>query len=342
MRTYRLALIGFGNVGQGLAQILLQKQALFAKQYGLEIQLVAISDLMKGSVFNPDGLDIQTLLNSVANDGTLSDVDAPYKDWDPIQTITESNADVIVELSYTDLKTGEPARTHVKTAFENGKHVSTTNKGPVALFYPELKQLADKNDVYFGIEGTVMSGTPVLQTGTELLLASGITGIEGILNGTTNYILTQMGDGMSYADALADAQERGYAEADPTGDVDGHDAAGKVVILANLLMEANKTMADVDRTGITGISIEDIESAKSEGKVWKLIGSITNEKGTVNLSVKPKRVDKTHPLASVSGATNAITYHTDLLGDVTIVGAGAGRMETGYAIIEDLLAIHRR
>lgn len=342
MRTYRLALIGFGNVGQGLAQILLEKQSVFAEQYGLAIQIVAISDMLKGAVYNPDGLDIQTLLDSITKDGTLSAVEAPHKNWDAIQTIKETNADVVVELSYTDLKTGEPAFTHVKTAFENGKHVSTCNKGPVALFYPQLKKIADENNVYFGIEGTVMSGTPALQLATEILLASGITGIEGILNGTTNYILCQMGDGMSYETALADAQERGYAEADPTGDVEGHDASGKVVILANLLMNANATMADVDRQGITGISIQDIEDAKNENKVWKLIGSVEKENDTVKLAVKPQKIANTHPLASVSGATNAITYHTELVGDITLVGAGAGRMETGYAIIEDLLAIHRR
>lgn len=342
MRTYRLALIGFGNVGQGLAQILLEKQTVFAEQYGLAIQIVAISDMLKGAVYNPDGLDIQALLDSVNTDGTLSAVDAPHKDWDAIQTIKETNADVVVELSYTDLKTGEPAFTHVKTAFENGKHVSTCNKGPVALFYPQLKKIADENNVYFGIEGTVMSGTPALQLGKDILLASGITGIEGILNGTSNYILSQMGDGMSYETALADAQERGYAEADPTGDVEGHDASGKVVILANLLMNANMTMADVDCDGITGISIQDIKNAKNENKVWKLIGSVEKENDTVKLGVKPQKIANTHPLASVSGATNAITYHTELLGDVTLIGAGAGRMETGYAIIEDLLAIHRR
>lgn len=342
MRTYRLALIGFGNVGQGLAQILLEKQTVFAEQYGLAIQIVAISDMLKGAVYNPDGLDIQALLDSVNTDGTLSAMDAPHKDWDAIQTINETNADVVVELSYTDLKTGEPAFTHVKTAFESGKHVSTCNKGPVALFYPQLKKIADENDVYFGIEGTVMSGTPALQLGKDILLASGITGIEGILNGTSNYILSQMGDGMSYETALADAQERGYAEADPTGDVEGHDASGKVVILANLLMNANMTMADVDCDGITGISIQDIKNAKNENKVWKLIGSVEKENDTVKLGVKPQKIANTHPLASVSGATNAITYHTELLGDVTLIGAGAGRMETGYAIIEDLLAIHRR
>jgi len=249
---------------------------------------------------------------------------------------------VIIELSYTDLKTGEPAITHLHRALELGKHVVTTNKGPIALKYPELKALAEKNNVEIGAEGTVMSGTPSLRMAQELLAAAHIRKIQGIVNGTTNYILTQMEAGATYADALQDAQAKGYAEADPTGDVEGFDAAGKVVIMANLLMGQALTLANVDRKGITALTPADIAAAKAAGERWKLIGRVEIIGNEVAASVQPTRLPIHHPLASVGGATNAITFSTDLLGDVTLVGPGAGRVETGYAIVGDLLAIHRK
>lgn len=341
MRTYRLALIGFGNVGQGLAQILKEEGDYFAQKYGAQFQIVAISDFVKGSLYDPDGLDIDALLHAVREGGGLEIVNAKFKGWDAQRTIAETNADVVLEMSYTDLETGEPATTYIRQALEAGKHVATTNKGPIALHYPQLSKIARDNNLQIGVEGTVMSGTPALRLGIDLLAGSGITQIQGILNGTTNYILTQMESGASYADALADAQEKGYAEADPRGDVEGYDAAGKVVIIANLLMDVPLTMADVQRTGISGLTSADIEEAKNSGERWKLIGSVHKDENGIHCFVKPQRLPLSHPLAGISGATNAMTYTTRLLGNVTLVGPGAGRLETGYALIGDILAIHR-
>jgi homoserine dehydrogenase len=341
MRIFRLALIGFGNVGQGFAQILVEHGAEYEKEYGLKLQIVAVSDMLKGSLCEPAGLDPAALLEAMRAHGSLDSIPAAYHGWDALQTIAKSSADVVIELSYTDLKTGEPALTHLRHSLLKHKHVVTTNKGPVALHYPELLALAEANNVLLGVEGTVMSGTPVLRMAKELLAAAKIIRMQGIVNGTTNYILSQMESGASYASALAEAQGRGYAEADPTGDVEGFDAAGKVVILANLLMGARISMADVDRTGITRLTPEDITSAAASGERWKLIGKVERIEGKVVASVRPTRLPISHPLASVSGATNAITFTTELLGDVTIVGPGAGRLETGYALVGDLLAMHR-
>lgn len=342
MKTYRLALIGFGNVGQGFAQILCEFGSCYEKDFGARFLITAVSDLQKGSLYNPDGLDPADLLNSVEKSGVLDAVAAPYKGWDAIKTIRETNADVIAELSFTDLQTGEPAISHLKAAISSGKHVITSNKGPVALAYHELFSLAQKHGVTIGVEGSVMSGTPSLRLGTEMLSAAGITCIQGIVNGTTNYILSQMDTGAAYADALAEAQAKGYAEADPTGDVEGFDAAGKVVIMANLLMGAGIQMGDVDRSGITKLTTEDISKAKAAGDRWKLIGKVEKNNSGIKASVKPQRLPDSHPLAGVSGATNAITFTTQLLGDVTIIGPGAGRLATGYALVEDLMAIHHK
>jgi homoserine dehydrogenase len=336
----RLALIGFGNVGQGFAEILVEKGGELAHRYDLQLQIVAVSDLLKGSVYDPQGLDPAGLLTAVRTDGYLDNIVASQHGWNALETIRNCNADVIIELSYTDLETGQPALDHIRAALESGKHVVTSNKGPVALNYGELKSLADENGLQIGVEGTVMSGTPALHLGYDMLAGAGIQRIQGIVNGTTNYILTCMERGTSYAEALADAQKLGYAEADPTGDVEGYDAAGKAVILANLLMGADLTMADVQRQGISNLTLQDIEEAAAAEKRWRLIALIEQTDDRVQASVQPLQLPISHPLASVSGATNAITYSTSLLGDVTLVGPGAGRTETGYAILGDLLAIH--
>ena len=341
MKQVRLGIIGFGNVGQGLAQILHERGAEYAQDFGLDLRIVAIADVLKGCVNKLDGFAPATLLDKVAQDGSLRGLPEEVINWDALTLIRECNADVIVELSYTDLQTGEPATTHLSEALRTGKHVVTTNKGPVALHFSALQALARENGVQIGFEGTVMSGTPSLRLARELLAGAGIKRVQGILNGTTNYILTQMDAGATYADALAEAQSLGYAEADPTGDVEGFDAAGKVVILACLVLGSEIRMADVDREGITHLTPADIAAARAAGERWKLIGSLETKAGRVSAGVRPVRLPLDHPLAGVSGATNAVLFGTDLLGDVTLIGPGAGRMATGYAVIEDILAICR-
>ncbi len=261
---------------------------------------------------------------------------------DALETIKNTDSNLIIEVTYTDLKTGEPAITHVRTALENKKHVLTTNKGPAALAARELEALAEKNGVYFLYEGTVLSGTPTINLARKTLWGNAILSIKGILNGTTNYILTQMETGKSYEEALKEAQRLGYAEADPTGDVEGWDSLGKVVILSNVLMGGNLRVEDVERKGITHITLEDVQQAKAEGMRWKLIGSVERlADGSIRAKVSPEKIPLTHPLASVMGATNALTFKTDLLGEVTIVGPGAGRVETGFALLTDLLELNR-
>jgi homoserine dehydrogenase len=335
---YKLALIGFGNVGQGLAEILSKKAPLLREKFDADIRIVAICDLYKGSVANAEGFDPQALLDHVNDKGDLKEFPAPERDWDASETIEKSGANVLVELSFTDLKTGEPALSHMVQALESGMNVSTTNKGPAALHFPKLLELSKAHGGEIGVEGTVMSGTPTLALGMKMLAAAGVNRIQGILNGTTNYILGEMENGADYADALKDAQAKGYAEADPAGDVDGHDAAAKVVILANLMMGQSMTMGDVSCVGISGITSTQIQSAQAENQRWKLIGTLENVNGQIQGSVEPVKLDATHPLYGISGATNAITYSTDVLGDITLIGPGAGRMETGYAIIGDILS----
>ncbi len=341
MKTVRLGLVGFGNVGQGFAQILRDSGAAYARDHSVQFQIVGISDARLGCVYRPAGYTPEELLEHVTLTGSLKGLPGEQPEWDALALVRAPGMDAVVELSYTNLQTGQPATSHVEAALGSGKHVVTTNKGPVALHYARLAELARRQGVQLGVEGTVMSGTPTLRVGRELLAPAGILGVEGIFNGTTNFILTRMESGMAYPDALAEAQKLGYAEADPTGDVEGFDAAGKVVILAKLLLGAELGMADVDRTGITALTPQDIAAAQAAGERWKLIGAVSANGGRVTASVRPTRLPVSHPLAGVGGATNAILFHTRLLGDVTLIGPGAGRLETGMAVIEDLLAIYR-
>lgn len=345
MTPLRLALIGFGNVGRGLARILRRRRDHLGELFGDVPRIVAVCDAIKGSVHDPEGLDPGDLLDADDREGSLEGLDVSHRGWDAARTIDGTGADVVIELTPTDLETGRPALDHVTRALRAGKHVVTTNKGPIALRYRELDELARAHGVVLGFEGTVLSGTPALHLGRDLLAAAELRRVEGILNGTTNYVLTRMEAGSTYDEALARARRQGYAEADPTADVEGFDAAGKAVILANLLLGSPLGLQDVERQGITDLTREDVVAAREDGERWKLIARIEaapDGAAEVTASVCPVRLPEEHPLAGVSGATNAITYTTGLLGPVTLVGPGAGRLETGYAVILDLLGIERR
>jgi homoserine dehydrogenase len=316
---------------------------MLAKKYDFHWSVVAISDIIKGSVYDEKGLDMKSVLELVKKGKKLDEYPKGIKGLNSIDTIKKTNADTIIEVTYTDVKTGEPATTHIKTALNAGKNVVSTNKGPVVREVRTLLDLAKKKKVSYCFEGVVLAGTPAINLARFTLAGNKIKGFKGILNGTTNYILTKMGEGMTYEYALKKAQELGYAEANPTADVEGFDAMGKVVILTNVILEKNITINDVDRKGITGITKKDIENAESEGKRWKLIGSSEIQSdGSIKAKVWPEKLPLNDPLAGVSGATNALTYYTDELGAVTIVGPGAGRRETGFALLIDLLEINRK
>ncbi len=336
-----LAFIGFGNVAQGLTQILRDQGENYAKKNGIRFLICAITDPLKGNAFDPNGIAPESLLAAAQNPDGLRSLPGKQPDWDALEMIASSPTDVVVEMSYTNLQTGEPATSYIAEALRRRKHVVTTNKGPIALHFDELATLARIHGVEIGVEGTVMSGTPVLHVGQELLKQAGIQRIQGILNGTTNYILTRMEAGSSYAEALAEAQALGYAEADPSGDVEGFDAAAKVAILARLVMGVNVPFQSVERTGISQITQKDITEAQAEGQHWKLVGTLEKVNGVLRACVQPERLPDHHPLARVSGATNALVYTTDYLNDVTIIGPGAGRMQTGYAVLQDLFCIYR-
>lgn len=335
----RLLFIGFGTVGQGLAQILRDRAASLKADYGFEPRIVSVSTRTRGSLYHPDGLDPDALLSAMLAGGLSHYPDRPglERDWDPLRLIRHSRADVMVETTHTNLQTAQPALDYCRAAFDTGKHVVMANKGPIALAYDELTERARQSGKLLRFEATVMAGTPSLRLALQALAGCAIHEARGILNGTTNYILTQMETGMTYADALAQAQGLGYAEADPTADIDGWDAAAKALILGTALFERKMTLDNMDVKGISGIRLEDVEAARAAGERWKLIARVTPDGG----SVGPVRLPLSNLLAGVSGATNAVTYVTDLLGELSLVGPGAGRLQTGFGLLSDLLEIHK-
>jgi homoserine dehydrogenase len=337
----RLLFVGFGTVGQGLAELLLAKREELAARYGFEATVVGIADMLKGSAYDPDGLDLAEAMARVGRGESLSDWPEVGRPWNAPTMIAEADADAMLEATYTDIKTAQPATDHIRAALERGMHVTTTNKGPLALHARELLATARDQGVQLLYEGTVMAGTPLLDLIRETLAGSEIREMRGILNGTTNYILTQMEGGMDYQAALAQAQQLGYAEAVPDADVLGWDALAKVTILANVVFGGDLAPVDSPCQGITEITPDDIARAKADGRRYKLIGRVWRDGSGVHGSVAPQLVPLDHPLAGVGGATNAMTITTDTLGDVTIVGPGAGRRETGFALLVDLLTIWR-
>lgn len=339
----KLALIGFGNVGRGLAQLLLDKKESLLQRYGIGFSVVGVYDINLGGVLSPDtAIDLENLLSIVNRGGLIEDYPGSSDDLNSLGLIEMSGADVLVEMTNTDLETGQPAVSHCQQALSGGMHVVTSNKGPAAHARKDLWEIANDNDVQFRCEGAVMSGTPILSLANSCLAGAEITAFKGILNGTSNHVLTRMEDGVSFDTGLREAIESGFAEANTNIDLDGWDSASKGVILTNMLMGADLRINDIPREGITKITPENVKDALAEQKRWRLIVEARKEGSDVSLSVSPQLVSFSDPLSTVMGTKNALTFFTDVMGDITIYGRGAGRVETGFAILSDLLWIHRR
>ena len=328
--TLRLALVGFGNVGRALCRLLVDQRDRLRAEHDATFLVTAICDARFGSLLDANGLDLDQVLESAATGVARTEADA-------LATISACEADVLCEATVTDVHTGEPAATHCHAALQRGMHVVTSNKGPPALHHAELAALARQQRLRFLFEGAVMSGTPLLSTLRNGLAGARIESIGGILNGTTNYLLSELERGHNFDDALSEAQSLGIAEADPSADVEGLDAAAKLTILANVVMGMDISPADVERRPVSDISPADIDSARAAGKRWRHLAELRESRA----SVLPTLLDANHPLAAVQGAVNAVTITTDLLGELTIVGPGAGRTETAFALLADLLEIRR-
>lgn len=328
----RVILVGFGVVGQSFAKLLLSRSADLYSQHGIKPRIVACID-NKGSAISPAGLDLERLLAAKKNRGTVGAY-VKTAAFDPIHVIENVDAEVVIECSPTNLSTGEPGTAHIISAMRTGKHVISVNKGPLALAFPSLIELANYNGVMFRFSGTVGGGTPILEFAKRCLKGDRIISFQGILNGTTNYILSKMEEGLTYEAALTDAKEKGYAEANSVLDTDGYDAAAKLVIMANWIMGMKVTMKDVARTGISQVSVADVKKAAGRTNAIKLVAACDSRR----LEVKPTEVSKKDPIC-VNGTLNAVTFSSEHSGQQTIIGRGAGGMETASAVLRDLIEI---
>lgn len=340
MTTYNIALIGFGGVNRTLAELIATRGDGLRHELGFGLRVVAVTDLRLGSLVCAEGIDLDMALRLDPGADTFAAYggsEVPNNE----HVIKTCPADIICEATLTNPADGEPAASHVRWALEAGKSVCTTNKGPVALHGAELAALAQQNGLHFEFEGAVMSGIPVIRLAKTLFPGLALNGFEGILNGTSNYVLGRMEEGLSFDESVREAQQLGYAEADPTADVEGYDVQLKVLILANELLGADITLADVHRRGMSALTPEDLSKARNEGRRWKLVGSARRTPdGRVSAAVAPAALPLDHGLAGVSGANNAVSFNTDLLGPVTVSGPGAGRTETAYALLSDIIAMH--
>jgi homoserine dehydrogenase len=343
MQHIRLTLIGFGVVGQSFAELLANKHAYLKQRYSTWLTLVGVANARHGFIYRTDGLNLSLLLQFAREGRPLTEYH-DVRHWNnALDGLKDTVADILIEASPTNLRDAEPALSHIRAALSKRMHAVTANKGPGALAASELFTLAREHGVQFRMESSVMAGTPVISTIREGMAGAKITSLRGILNGTTNYILSAMASGRDYAGALADAQAQGYAETDPTADVEGHDAVAKTMILAALVFNHPLRAEQVERQGITAITPEQVQAAIDAGMRTKLIASLRQNPGSDELiaSVKPLALPLSDPLARVDGAINAISIQSDTLPQVTIIGPGAGRMETAQGLLADVLACTR-
>ena len=328
----RVILCGFGVVGQSLVSILESRAENLYSAFGLKPRIVGVADT-GGGVCEPSGLDTAALIGAKKQRGSVSGYASGRSGMTGAEIIEECEADVMVETTSSNYRDAEPGMSHITSAMRHGMHVISVNKGPLALAFPSLVELARYNNVSLRFSGTVGGGTPILDYAKNSLRGERIESFRGILNGTTNYILTNMANKMSFDDALDDARSKGYVEADESLDLDGLDAAAKLVILANWVMGMKVTMPDIKCVGIRGIRTADIRRAASKECAVKLIASCDGE-----LKVSPQDVRTDDPLC-VNGTLNGISFVSAHSGTQTIIGRGAGGIETASSIIRDMIDI---
>lgn len=336
----RLALLGFGNVNRALAHLLLRKIEALQAEHDLALTVTGIRTHSHGCAINPDGLDLAAALAAYAA-GSLDDLHAGPPCPDTATFVQTVPADLLIESTWMDPHTGQPATGIIRAALERGLHVVTANKGPLAFAGRELRALAADRGVGFFFESTVMDGAPVHAAGREGLPVSEIRKIRGVLNSTTNSILTRLEQGMPFDEALREMQEAGLAEADPGNDIDGWDSALKIAVLANVHMGADLLPTAVERRGIGGITGEQVQGAVEDGKRIKLLCEAWREGGSVRARVAPVPIPLDDPLAHVHRTSSAVTFETDTLPALTIIEGDSSPATTAFGLLADTINIAR-
>jgi homoserine dehydrogenase len=324
-------MIGFGNVARELVRLLLAKQELLRRDYGIDWKLTGIASRRIGWIADAKGLDAAALLER-----RFPELPAWRKSQNVKQWLEAADPAVFFEASSLNRLSGEPAIAHIKAALESGAHAVSANKGPLVYAYRELTELAKSKGRKFLFESAVMDGTPIFSMFPHSLPAVELRGFRGILNSTTNVVLTEMEKGASMEAAVAQAQKIGVAETDPADDMDAWDPAVKVAALVIVLMGVPITLNDVERTGIRGITPEQIRAARESGMRYKLICSAERTAGGVRASVRPEMLQLTDPFAQLEGTTSALRFDMDVFG-LSIVEHKPGVIATAYGLLADFI-----
>jgi homoserine dehydrogenase len=348
--TFDLVLVGFGNVGRRFVRLLEERRAELNGRYDLDWRVIGIATARHGAAFSLDGLDVARAAAQVESGASLDALASGARAASGVDFIEQCvhaahealHPTVVVETTILDVRAGQPATDHVRTALRNGAHVVTANKGPVAFAYAEIDELARSAGLSFLFEGAVMDGIPIFNLARSTLPAVRIAGLRGVVNSTTNYILTAMESGRELADSLAEMQAAGIAEADASLDIDGWDAAAKTAALANVLMGGRLTPHTVSRTGIGGLTAGDVRGAVARRQRIKLVSRVERRGDVVVARVGPEALPEHDLLATLRDQQNALVLETALLGDFSIVQLGGGLTQTAYALVSDLVELGRR
>lgn len=339
MKTINVALLGFGSLGQSFARILIEKKDEIEKIYDTSVKVVAITTKTRGNLVDAWGIDLERVLSNVEQTGVLPKSREMMIHKNSVDIAKAVDYDVLIEMTPLEFSTGQIATEHIKTALKRGKNVICANKGPLAWHYRELKDLAKKNGCKLLFETAVMDGAPIFKMVRECFKMCRVTEIKGILNSTTNYILQGLEHGKVVKDIVSESKRRGFIEANPKNDMMGKEAAAKMVVLANAIMDADVTPADVDITGIDGITKEKIDEAASRGNVIKLMCRAYMKDGKTCVKIAPEEISKMDSYAAVTGTSLAVSLTTDLMGTVTLIEESPEVDQAGYGIFSDLITL---
>lgn len=338
MRKVLLAITGMGNVGRRLLELIQRKNEIAASRFDLELIISGICD-SSGAVLNANGIDIDQALAAKEKKKGISILPSGISGMKSAEFMEKVKADILVELTPTNLKDGEPGLGAIRSALTKSMHVVSANKGPLVLSFSELTDFANTKNVRLLYSATVTGGLPTLNVGMRDLCIADIHRVEGILNGTTNYILTKMAEGQSYGDALKKAQEIGMAETDPSLDVDGWDAACKLVIIANAVLKRRTTLSDINVEGISGVTMQQLQKASSENEIIKLVARAEKMAEGYQFSVKPTSLPQSHRLATISSGMMGVIYQTDINGEMFLCIDESDPYPTAAAVLRDIIHI---
>lgn len=342
MKTKRIIVCGLGNVGKSFLKLVAERADSVRAKYGLNIEIGGVVDIGGAAVALDGALPLTELLAFVQNGGRPEKFPGyGQPGLTGTEAIASNEFEILVETTPTNLKNGEPGRGFIEAAIQKGMDVVSADKGPFVLYFDALQKMADEHNCRLFISAATGAALPTLDVGKFSTVGANITAIEGILNGTTNFILTKMAlERSTYADALKEAQAMGIAETDPTLDVEGYDTRNKLVLISNTLFATRFGIADVPVQGITQVTYADIERAAADGKVLKLVATAEFKAGQVTLSVAPKCIDKTHPLAAINFSEKGITYTTDTMGLITVFGGKSSPVGAAAALLKDVIHTH--